>query len=216
MKSRLRSIDAARERRLKALGAGYSSFVKIARFALPLLALVIVGVILSTLSESPVQQQIAALPKEDQTTPGESAIVNAKYEGIDDQGRKYTLIAAAAERKDEQPDMIALEKPKADIALKDAGWLAVHANEGVFNSKAGTLDLAGDVTVFHDAGYELTTQGMHIALTAKSVTSDLPVKGQGPRGDIAARNMSITEGGNKIIFGGPATLLLRLNARERG
>lgn len=216
MNRRLRSIDVARERRLRTLGAGYSSFVRIAKLALPLFALVIIGIVMSDLSETPVQQQIAALPREEQTAPGESELVKAQYEGVDAEGQKYTLTADRATRKDGEPDAATLEEPRADITLRDGTWLAVHAKRGFFDNKTATLDLSGNVTVFHDAGYELVTENMRVLLGEKKVTALTPVRGQGPLGEIRARNMSVLEGGMKVVFGGPATLTLRLGSGDRG
>lgn len=207
---RLPSLDDGKASRLRTFGQGYSWFVKIAKFAMPVAALVIIGIVVANLQENPVQQQIAELPKDEKTVPGQIELVQAKYQGTDEKGQAYTLTADRATRANENENVIALEKPKADIVLQQGGWLAVHANTGAFDNAAAKLDLSGDVIIFHDAGYELKMQDAHVDLTARTAHSTQPVEGHGPLGDIRAQNLAIADGGTKIIFGGPATLTLRL------
>lgn len=211
---RLDGIHPANAKRLKAFGVGYTRFVRIAKFALPVVALVIIGVVISNLSEAPLQQQIAALPKEEMTKPGQAELIEAKYEGTDEKGQTYTLTADKATRQSEKENVILLTKPKADISLQSGGWMAVHAETGRFDNTAAKLDLEGNVIVFHDAGYEIKMQRAHVDLTAKKAISDMPIEGHGPLGDITAQNMAITDDGMKIFFGGPATLVLRLHAKK--
>ncbi len=213
-KTRLQSIDNTRAKRLQTLGAGYSSFVTIAKFALPVVALIIIGIVFSNLSTSPLQEQIASIPREENTTPGQVELVKAKYEGADEKGQKYVLTADKATRIDEKQNVVSLEKPRADITLEGGTWLAIHADSGVFNSAGGHLGLSGNVVVFHDAGYELKMETTEISLTGKTVSSDKPVSGHGPIGEIHAQNLSVTDDGMKIVFGGPATLTLRLNQKK--
>lgn len=202
------------ENRLRALGTGYSWFVKIAKIALPVAALVIIGIVFSSLSENPVEQQLAEIPREEKTVPGQLELVEAKYEGTDEKGQAYTLTAAKAVRRNETENIITLEKPKADIVLEKGGWIAVHADTGAFDNAQSTLDLAGNVVLFHDAGYELHMQDAHVDLTARTAQTQNPVEGQGPAASIAAQNLSITEGGGNIVFGGPARLTLRLKGEK--
>ncbi len=213
-KPRLQSIDNARAKRLQTLGAGYSSFVTIAKIALPIVALIIIGIVFSTLSTSPLQEQIASIPREENTNPGQIELVKAKYEGADEKGQKYVLTTDKATRVDEKQNIVNLEKPRADITLEGGTWLAIHADNGVFNSAGGHLGLSGNVIVFHDAGYELKMETTEIDMTAKTVSSDKPVSGQGPIGEIHAQSLSVTDDGMKIVFGGPATLTLRLNQKK--
>lgn len=198
------------ENRLRALGAGYSWFVKIAKIALPVAALVIIGIVFSSLSENPVEQQIAEIPREEKTVPGQLELVDAKYEGADEKGQSYTLTAAKAVRKNEAENIVTLEKPKADIVLAQGGWIAVHADTGAFDNAKATLDLSGNVVLFHDAGYELHMQEAHVDLAARTAQTQNAVEGQGPAASIRATTLSITNNGEKIVFGGPARLTLRL------
>lgn len=194
-------------RRVGAFSQGYSFFVRILKFVLPVAALVLVGILITRLSGEQ-QQNISLLPKEEKTTPGQIELVGAKYEGVDNQGRPYTVTADKATRAMDAPDSVLFENPVADITLQDKTWVAVRGKSGVFDRTTETLDMKDDVTVFHDSGYEMRLQDLHIDLKQQTAVSGLPVQAQGPMGTITAQNMSVEAQGDLIVFGGPAVLTI--------
>lgn len=203
-------------RRLGVFWQGYSLVVRILKFSLPLAALVIVAVLVTRLTSGTSQlQNLASRPAAEKTTPGLIELVQPKYEGTDDKGRPYTVTADKAVRAVSEPDVATFTNPVADITLADNTWLAVKAKAGIFDHAKNTLDLKDDVSIFHDSGYELHTQELHIDLKQKTASTSLPVQAQGPIGTIAAKNMTVLKQGDLIVFGGPATLtLFRLAARK--
>lgn len=207
---RLRAYDPARAARVSAFSAGYSRFVKLARLALPLCALVIMGIVAARLMGGGTQQpiNISELPAEEKTVPGEIDMVEAKYQGADAQGRMYTVTATRARRDMSSPNSLSLEKPRADIALDEGKWLALHAEKGLYDNEAGTLYLSDGVTLFHDAGYELHLQDVHVTLKTRTATTDKPVEAQGPAALLKAAGMRVENGADLIIFNGPAQLTL--------
>jgi lipopolysaccharide export system protein LptC len=203
-------------RRLGVFWQGYSLLARVLKFSLPLAALVIVAVLVTRLTSGTSQlQNLASRPASEKTTPGLIELVAPKYEGSDDKGRPYTVTADKATRAVNEPDVVTFTNPVADITLADNTWLAVKAKAGIFDHKNDTLDLKDDVSIFHDSGYELHTQELRLYLKLKTARTALPVQAQGPIGMIAAKNMSVFDQGNLIVFGGPATLTLyRLAARK--
>lgn len=201
-------------RRLNAFSWGYSWFVRILKYTLPLAALVLIGIVASRLSVGP-QQPIPDLPQGEKTTPGQIELIDAKYEGVDDEGRPYTVTADKANRAMNAPDTVLFVNPLADITLQDKTWVAVKAKAGAFDIKSALLNLKDSVTVFHDSGYEIYLQSLDIDLKKKTALSTLPVRAQGPMGSITAQNMSVENQGDLIVFGGPATLtILKLSPRK--
>jgi lipopolysaccharide export system protein LptC len=216
---RHRSFTTYTPRRLSVFWQGYSLLVRILKLILPLAALVIVGILIARLTNGASQHEnLAAVPATEKTTPGQIELVQPKYEGVDDQGRPYTVTADKAVRAVNMPDAVSFINPVADITLADKTWLAVKAKTGFFDHKNDLLDLKDDVAIFHDSGYELHTQALQIDLKQKTARTTLPVQAQGPVGTIAAQNMTVLDQGDLIIFGGPATLtLFRLSgAKGRG
>lgn len=197
--------------------AGHSRFVRVAKIALPFLALVMIGIVIARLSHSPQQQILGVMPKSETTTPGQSEVVAAQYEGVDAGGRAYTLIAAKATRDPVNPSFILLEKPRGDMTLADNSWVAVEAASGAYDMEKLKLTLSGNVAVFHDKGYEMHLEKVAVDLAAKTAQAQVPVTAQGPLGKLTAANMTVAEGGNRIIFGGPILLVLhRLGADGKG
>lgn len=216
---RPRHTDFYAPRRLSAFGQGYSFFVKTLKFALPVAAIVIIGALITRLSEDPQQKQkISLLPSEEKTTPGMIEMMQAKYEGLDDEGRPYTVTADKASRAMNAPDSVVFENPVADITLQDKTWVAVKAKAGSFDRTAESLHLNDNVQIFHDSGYEIQLQNIEIDLKQKTAVTASPVLAHGPMGTITAQNMAVKNQGNLIIFGGPATLtIFRLSVqKERG
>jgi len=208
-KPKSRSYADSRHSRLAAKGSGYTWFVRIAKTALPLFALAIIAAVFSRLTQDPQIAQLAELPaKQEKTVPGNIEMVRAKYEGVDAKGRKYTLTADTATRDMGAAEAVMLEKPRADIELEGGSWLAVHAEKGRFDNKASKLFLTGGVTAYHDSGYEMHLQDISVDVAARAAASLSPVSAQGPVGELHAKNIAVTDGGQLVVFGGPAQLTL--------
>lgn len=192
------------------MSASYTRFVRFARLALPLCAIVIVGIVILRLTGGGSQQPISIneLPAEEKTVPGEIDMIEAKYQGADAQGRMYTVTAAHARRDMASPNSLSLDKPRADIALDDDKWLAMHAEKGLYDNEAGSLYLSDGVTLFHDAGYELHLQDVNVTLKTRTATTDKPVEAQGPAALLKAAGMRVENGADLIVFTGPAHLTL--------
>lgn len=207
-KPKSRSYTHSHHSRLAVKGSGYTWFVRITKIALPLVALAIIGVVVSRLSSDPQITQLAELPKQTKTAAGRSELVKARYEGMDAKGHKYTVTADSATRDMSAEQTVLLQKPRADIALDGGSWLAVHAAEGKYDNKASKLFLTGGVTAYHDSGYEVHLQDIAVNISTKEAASLLPVDAQGPVGELHAQNVAVSQAGDMIVFGGPAQLTL--------
>src|SRR3546814_11336013 len=84
-------------------------------------------------------------------------MVNARFDGIDEKNRPYSVTAELVTQQGESDDTIALTQPKADITLESGAWIALPAASGEFQRKAELLQLAGAVAMFHDPGCEMRT-----------------------------------------------------------
>lgn len=200
--------------RLRAFGSRYTWFVRITKIALPLVALALVGIVVTRLSQQPQQLQLSDLPQQEKTTPGQSELVSARYEGVDSKNHPYTVTADRAVRDMKSLQAVALEKPKGRITLDD-GWLAVEGAKGFYDNTAGKLNLTGGVVLTHSSGYTLHLEDADVDVRGRHAVTTRPIYGSGPVGDITAQNLEVTDGGDLLIFGGPATLVLRqLNSKK--
>jgi lipopolysaccharide export system protein LptC len=135
-------------------------------------------------------------------------MVNARYVGLDDQQRPYVVTSALATRETAHAPLTDLATPKADMTTASGAWVAVTAQTGVYHNDAKLLDLAGDVSVFHDGGTEFHTTKAQVDLSAGSAAGDEPVDGQGPTGTVAAEGFRLYDRGAVIIFTGKAHMVL--------
>jgi lipopolysaccharide export system protein LptC len=133
-------------------------------------------------------------------------LIDARYHGIDEKGRPYTLTAATAQR--DGPERVNLTMPKGDITLQDGAWLMIQSKQGVFMQHSNQLDLSHDVVLYRDDGTTVTTQSAAIDLKNGAAASAEPTHAEGPFGTLDSEGFTLLDKGTTIQFAGPAHLLL--------
>ena len=142
------------------------------------------------------------------------AMINAKYDGVDEEGRPFTVTADMATQLSDQRTQIELQLPKADMTLNDGTWLALNAKVGNYDRDAELLDLRGDVSLFHDRGFEMTTESAQVNLAEGTAQGDQAVEGHGPVGILRAEGFQVLDRGSRIIFTGQSQMIFFPEARE--
>jgi lipopolysaccharide export system protein LptC len=142
------------------------------------------------------------------------AMINAKYDGVDEEGRPFTVTADMATQLSDQRTQIELQLPKADMTLNDGTWLALNAKVGNYDRDAELLDLRGDVSLFHDRGFEMTTESAQVNLAEGTAQGDQTVEGHGPVGILRAEGFRVLDRGSRIIFTGQSQMIFFPEARE--
>lgn len=192
----------------------YSRFVKTMRVLLPLAALGIFAVLLAwpelDRKMMPVMQATQDVTEKDI----KNELVNPRFEGRDNRQQPYTITATRAAQSGENTDIINLNEPVADITLNSGHWVAAKANNGTYRQEAHKLELDGNVFLFYDGLYEMTTERLHVDMLAQQAWSDVAVKGRGPKGSIEAESVRADLAQNTLLFDGPARLVL--NSRISG
>jgi lipopolysaccharide export system protein LptC len=138
----------------------------------------------------------------------QTTMVNPRFVGMDVRQQPYTITAKSATQDKAGSDLILLDQPQADLSQKTGAWITITANSGRYQQKAQLLDLAGDISLFHDAGYEFHTEQAQIDFATDNVNGDAPVTGQGPLGTIDAQGFMILDHGQTVIFTGKSKLHL--------
>ncbi len=141
-------------------------------------------------------------------------IEQPKYVGMDRSQRPYQISATSAAQKDEADDQVLLQGPKADIFLNTSGWIAINSNQGVYNRSNQVLDLSGDVTIFHDKGYEFRTKALKIDLLNGIGSSTTQVNVRGLAGEISSQGFKISRQGTRVLFTGKSIAILRGSRRS--
>ncbi len=187
---------------------GYSRFVVWSKVLLPVLALgliVLVVVWPQLKTDNTFRIGFASVRLSGSADPG---MDNARYIGTDDNRQPYSVTADLARVVSERSGIVALELPKADMTLKDGSWLVLSARTGRYKREENILTLDNDVNLFHDSGYELSTDQLSVNLKAGSAEGRTPVSGHGPFGELKAQGLKLTDKGRIIFFTGPAHLTL--------
>jgi lipopolysaccharide export system protein LptC len=194
-------------RRLAEPSPGYSRFVGWMKLLLPAVAIALLLLVVAwPRLQAGLDHLRLSFTRLDLSDARDLRMVNARFSGIDKRHRPFTLTADVARQMPERNDLMALEGPKGDITLQNGAWLALTAYTGVYLTQGQLLDLFGDVKLFHDRGYELTTDTAHIDMTAGTAQGNDPVQGQGVFGDITSEGFRLLDHGQTIIFTGKAKL----------
>ena len=204
--SRLRRrIGSARRR---SYTPGYSRFVAMMKLLLPMAAVALITLVVAwphfKITDERFRIGFTALKAREAENP---SMMNARYLGIDDLDRAYSISADMAKSRVGKGDVIELEMPKADITLQDGTWLVLTAETGVYTRDSKTLELTGAVNLFHDSGYEIRTSRADIDLSRSAAVGDEPVEGHGPFGELKAEGFHLVDRGKVITFTGKAKLI---------
>jgi lipopolysaccharide export system protein LptC len=134
-------------------------------------------------------------------------VIGARYHGVDEHGRLYTVTAAQATRV--SPDRFNLTTPKGDITLQNGTWLMLQSEKGVYRKGADELDLSHAVTLYRDDGTIMRTESAAIELKSGAAAGAEPVHAEGPFGVLDAKGgFTLTDKGEEVQFAGPAHLVL--------
>lgn len=193
----------------------YGRFVGIAKVLLPTIAtaIIVLIVVWPELSEQNSRFTLGPAridPAEDKNL----RMVNARFTGVDASKRPFAVTADSADQANAKSAEIRLVAPKADILLGNGAWVALTAASGIFNREKQILELTGGVNLFHDSGYEFTTESAVLDLAAGDATGTEPVRGQGPFGQLRAEGFRIYNRGERIEFTGKAKLVIRPAAKD--
>ena len=181
-------------------------FVLIAKRALPIAALALLTCVAlwPEFSKDATTARVAF--RRGMVEPESGQLTKARYNGVDDGGRRYTITADTAQQV--SPERINLTAPIGDLTLDNGVWLHGLSREGVYMQQQGQLDLSGDVTLYRDDGVTLQTDAATLDLKADAATSASKVHAEGPFGTLDAQGFSLFDGGAIIQFFGPSRLVL--------
>jgi lipopolysaccharide export system protein LptC len=133
-------------------------------------------------------------------------LIDARYNGLDEKGRPYTITAATAWQID--AERVGLTLPKGDITLENGTWLMLTSREGTFVQHVNQLDLIKEVTLYRDDGTTMHTESASIDVKAGAAAGSQPVHVEGPFGVLDAKGFTVMDKGTAIDFPGPAHVVL--------
>ena len=199
-RSRLFGGPAATPRELD---AAHSRFVSRAKIALPTLAVAVLLIVVAWPMLERRNQPFIAPPD-----AGQLEMSDARYRGEDERSRPFEVRAERATRSNSQSKLVELVKPEAEMVLDGGSWITISAESGHYDRQSGQLTLQGHVTLYHDQGYEFTTDTAQIDTATGTAWGNARVTGQGPFGDVDAAGFRLADEGKTIVFTGRARLVL--------
>jgi lipopolysaccharide export system protein LptC len=133
-------------------------------------------------------------------------LIDARYAGVDQKGRPYTVTAATATQV--APSRVALTMPKGDMTLENGTWLMLSALQGTYLQDSNQLDLVNNVTLYRDDGTVVHTASASIDMKAGAAAGSQAVHVEGPFGVLDADGFAVLDKGSAIDFTGPAHVVL--------
>ena len=176
------------------------------RLWLPLLAVAVVGVLF-------VWPMIAPnfTMKDFAKNIPDLVIDNLHYTGTDSKNEPYSLRAERATRPTSLNGIYDLTQPEGEITLQDGAWLDGKADFGRYDEVNKKLWLGGNVRLFRDNGYQMTTDEAQVDLNTNDAWGDKPTLIQGGFGTIRGQGFRFMDSGHTLIIQGPAKAVLSLH-----
>jgi lipopolysaccharide export system protein LptC len=187
----------------------YSQIVGLLKFALPAVALGLATLVLIWPQLNPLDQRFRLVPVQVTIEDLENLrMLQPRYVGVDEQAQPFTIIADQASQARGSSEATDLVAPQGDIQLTQGAWLAMSADRGVYHQSDKSLDLAGGVQLFHDGGYEISTDAARVDLDKGFASGDSRVRGQGPNSLLEGDGFRIHDRGRRVEVVGAARVVL--------
>lgn len=206
--SRLEELNVAGRNTL--VSRGYTRFVKSMRFIFPLMALIL-SIIVITWPE--MDDKVVVIPKDQLVAPsetkiGENELLNPHFETTDAQQQPVNVTADRALQNQENPNLVKLDNPNADLKMKDGSAVQIEAQQGTYEQEAEKLFLQDNVIIHHESGYQLQAKELRVDMKTREAFSDKHVHVIGPEAQVEATGLEGNVDAGTLIFKGPAKLTL--------
>ncbi|MGQ0741680.1 MAG: LPS export ABC transporter periplasmic protein LptC [Alphaproteobacteria bacterium] len=190
----------------------YTRFVRIMKRALPIAAAGIGAVLLVFALRPNEVSRFAMQIGEGAKLEFDLGMAKPRLTGTDQSGQPFTVTAESA-RQASDSNRAMLKKVEADITLKDGTWINLVSDAGVVDPDARTLDLAGNISLFSDSGYEAHTPTASVNLKTGIVRGDRQVQVQGPLGTLTADRFEFHRAKKTLYFRGNVKSVFYENVR---
>lgn len=194
----------------------HSRLVRILRIALPLAVVFAFGVIVISTYFNPLRS-LSGLPANVSSMVVHGSKITMeqpKLSGFTRDSRAYTLTADTAAQDLTKPDLIELNKIRAQVEMKDKSMVHMTALDGTYDSKSEILKLDRDIRLRSSNGYTGLLSEATVDIKKGDVSSDHPVRLKLLQGTLDANTLRITESGDLIRFGGGVEMTMMLNNKN--
>jgi lipopolysaccharide export system protein LptC len=187
----------------------YSQLVGFLKFALPAVALGLATLVLIWPQLNPLDQRFRLTPVQVSMEDLENLrMVQPRYVGVDENNQPFSIVADQATQAKGSSDTTDLSLPQGDLTMTTGTWLAMTADHGLYHQPDKALDLWGGVNLFHDGGYEISTERARVDLDRGTAQGDTPVQGQGPNSTLSGNGFRILDRGARVEVTGQSRVVL--------
>lgn len=188
----------------------YTRFVHVMKVLLPSLALVLLALVALwpklTSEDSRFQLGFSSLSP---SSVENLSMVNARYFGVDAKNKPFNVTADLANEQAPGVGIIELQRPKADFVTRSGAGVFVEADKGYYHQKEQLLELVGNVSLFHEDGYEVHSSEAEVDLVQGNVRGTKAVTGHGPQGRINGQGFEIRDEGREVTVTGQSMLVVK-------
>lgn len=125
-----------------------------------------------------------------------------KVSGFTRDERSYRVTAERAQHQLSDPNLIEMRGISAAFTLEDGKAASVKAQNGVFDNRSKRLLLQGSVRLHSEKGYSLEAETAEVDIDKDRIVSDGAVRARMGAMDTQAQHMTVSEGGERILFEG--------------
>lgn len=178
----------------------HSRSVRFLRRALPTCAvLMTVAYVASVIGRSGIDTGLPAI-EIGRISPTDLKMTNPKYSGFGEDGTAYTFAAQTAQQDLLNPGVVTLEGITGELVQPDKTKTNVTAKTGVYETKAGMLDLTGGIKVVSESGLTVDLPNAKLQTKEGLLTSSDPVAVAFPAGTIKANGLTLRQKIKEITF----------------
>jgi lipopolysaccharide export system protein LptC len=146
--------------------------------------------------------------------PDYASLDRPRLSGFDRTDRPYTLAAERATQRGRDDTAVDLIAPRIELSAPNGRRIQIWSDAGRFDRTESYMDFASNVTARDDRGNSIVAERLRVDPRAGSMTSDRPVRGDGPDGEVDAEGIDVRAHGDRVIFTGRVRLILQPTTEE--
>lgn len=143
-------------------------------------------------------------------TDNKLTIEAPKLTGFTQDRRPYSVTAESAAQDLSQSNIIELAGIHGQVELANRGETDMRAKNGVYDMKAGNLQLTRGIEITATGGYHIWLTDAFVEVRKGHIVTKNPVKAVFPDGSLEAARLEIFNHGDRVRFDGGVVMTLRL------
>lgn len=186
-------------------GSGHDHVVGLLKIALPAaIGLLLAFLVLAPLAE---RQELSFLLDKHKVdvAPERMRVEAARYSGLDDRGRPFSLVAREAVQARSADPVLDVRTMAAELAL-DAGPARLEAGHARYHMADDEVDVLGPILFTAADGYRIETRDVRVDLATRRMASRGAVDGAMPLGRFRADRLEADLGERRMVLSGRARL----------